>query len=515
MPEIPEFERSAFQQAMRTVLRHPLISDGYPDRDALPRVRRWFPQLAEHLQELFGYGLELTPTTARLIRRLDGPDASRPAQTRTDRIFDRRRYAYLALALAALGRAGAQISLSELAGRVAGDAARIDGLELSAERAADRAAFVDAVGWLEERGAVRLADGSARGWADDPGAGEALYDIDRDVARAVYRPTKVLQHVDSVTELFARSDAVSRDTIRRAAAQRVRRALVHEPVVYYDDLDPSLHGMLRSPGTASDVAAATGLLVERRSDGVALLDPGNSLSDRRFPGPGTVVQVALLLANLIADRVLDPDAPALAQFPSPDGESGALIEALDSALPRAGVLRIDGDGGTPGPRRMREDRSTTNAPGDDDVPVTNAPGDDDRSTTNAPGDDDRPATNAPGDDDVPVTNAPGDDDRPATNSPGDDDGPVGTPARYPLLTDGWLRGAIDELTRQYGSTFAAQWAADPQRLLAEALLLLADLRMVAPTAGGVVALPLLARYRNAAVTVSKRAERAAAGLFAL
>ena len=109
-----------------------------------------------------------------------------------------------------LGRSGLQISLSELAERVTAEAARIDGLELSAEDKKDRAAFVDAVGWLQTRGAVRLADGNARRWADDPTAGEALYDIDRDVLRAVYRPTRVLQHLSSVGELLHRPDAASR-----------------------------------------------------------------------------------------------------------------------------------------------------------------------------------------------------------------------------------------------------------------------------------------------------------------
>jgi len=458
MEHISEFDRAAYQRAARTVLRHPLITETFPDPQALPLVRRWAAPLAADLLELFGYRLELTTTTARLIRVLDELDATRPARTRSDRVFDRRRYAYLALALAVLDRAGTQVALSELADRVAGEAARIDGLELSAERAADRAAFVDAVGWLEDRGALRRADGSARSWAENPDAGEALYDIGRDAVRAVYRPSRVLQHVQGVQELLSRSQAVSRDTIRREAAQRVRRALVEGPVVYFDALDPGLRGMARSPGTADDVSWLTGAPVERRSDGVALLDVSNSLSDRRFPGTGTISQVALLLINAIADRVEDTDAPPLATFPAPEPESVTLAVALDAALPRSGVLRIDGEDSVAG------DEADGN--GLDEI------------------------------------------------GSGDGDAVADTPRRYPLLERGWLELTVRELVAAYGSTFAAAWVADPDGLLDEALMLLADLRMVTPTAGGVLALPLLARYRNAEVRIGRRTIDEA-GLFAV
>ena len=96
-----------------------------------------------------------TGDTIRLRRSQDTLDATRPALTRARRPFDRRRYAYLVLALSALGRSGSQIALSELADAVAADAGRIDGLGMDTGRKADRDAFVDAVAWLEARGALR------------------------------------------------------------------------------------------------------------------------------------------------------------------------------------------------------------------------------------------------------------------------------------------------------------------------------------------------------------------------
>ncbi len=440
----------AYQRAARTVLLSPLITETYPDGQALPLVRRWAAPLRNDLERLFGYQLHLTPTTARLVRARDGLDPTHPALAGAtgDRPFDRRRYAYLSLLLSVLGRAGTQIALSEMADQVAAEAARIEGLELSPERAADRAAFVDTVGWLSTRGAVSLADGNARRWADDPSAGEALYDIDRDVLRALYRPSRILQHIDSVGDLLVRSDAVSRDTRRREAGQRVRRLLVERPVVYFDDLDPADHGALRNPAAATDVAAFTGMVIERRAEGVALLDVSGVFSDRRFPGSGTVAQVAFLLANRIADRILDPDAAELLrlQAPEPGVAQAFLRSRLDSARP----------GGT-GVQLLNE----------------------------------RPEARAEDADENPVDDAI-------------------ELLRHPLIESSWLTTTMSELTRSYGTTFAAAWLADEPRLLTAAITLLTELNMVTPVPGGVLARPLLARYRNAVVSINKRA-----GLFDL
>lgn len=430
---IPAFELASYQRAVRIVLANPLVTEVYPDRDALPLVRRWAAELREDLSETFGYRLEMSRTTARLLRSIDALDATQPAKTATDRPFDRRRYAYLALTLAALGRAGTQVALSELADTVAVDATRIDGLGLSRERAVDRAAFVDAVAWLETRGAVKLADGSARRWADDPDAGEALYDIDRDVVAAVYRPTRILQHLRSVTALLTVPMANSRDTRRREAGQRARRALVEQPVVYWAELDENARNILRGPHAVPDVERITGLSAERRAEGVTLVDTSGALSDRRFPGAGTVAQTALLLVGEVADRIEDVDAPGLIRMAAPAPGAASLAAAVDAGLPTAGIL--------------------------DELAETVSRAEPDKETE-----------------------AP----------------------THPLLEDGWLRTTMAGLLDRYGSTFAAAWRADPDRLLAAALDLLADLRMVRRVPGGVLALPLLARYRNVLFEVRRR-----------
>ncbi|MBO0856543.1 MAG: DUF2398 family protein [Nocardia sp.] len=424
-----------YQRAARVLLANHLVTRVFPDRIALALIRRWATELREDLAELLGYRLEVTETTARVFPLPDRLDSGRPARTPADRVFDRRRYAYLSLALAALGRAGAQITLSELAAQVAVYAQRVDGLELSTQRAADRDAFVDAVAWLAVRGALTLADGDAGGWATDPEAGEALYDIDRPVVFAIFRPPRALQHLRSVEALLAeRTDTTGAQPAM--SARRVRRSLVESPVVYTESLSAAERSALADDTIIAEVELLTGLHAERRAEGVALIDTSGRFSDVRFPGTGTLSQVALLLIGEIADRALDlDDLPEQRRRPA---ASGALAAGLDAAIPAETVFA---------------------------------------------------ALAA----------------EPEEQPPADEPDPP-EPPTHPFLDDQWIAETMRALTERYGSTFAGQWQSDVTGLTTEVLGLLTRLGLIAVTDGGILALPALARYRGAVVTVRRRAD---------
>ncbi|MEV6276888.1 TIGR02678 family protein [Nocardia sp. NPDC051832] len=438
-----------YQRAARVILANHLVTRTYPDRIALPLIRRWATELREDLAELFGYRLEVTETTARLFPVLDQLDAGKPARTVNDRLFDRRRYAYLSLALAALGRAGDQITLSELADQVAAYTGRIDGLDLSPDRAADRDAFVDAVGWLAHRGALTLADGDAGGWASDPSVGEALYDIDRPVVFAIFRPPRALQHLHSVAGLLGEEAHPNGQPASADVARRVRRGLVERPVVYAEDLAPGERAVLAHERIVAEVELFTGLRAERRAEGVALIDVSGRLSDVRFPGAGTLAQVALLLVGEIADLVLDIDNP-LPHRPALADPMVRLVAQLDDAIPESTVF----------------------------APLA-----------------DLPFADSLDEDEIP-----------------DDPEDAPDPATYPFLDYAWVSETVQALADRYGVTFAAQWQADVPGLTTEVVALLERLRLlqVAPGAAGpegLLILPALARYRGAVVTVrTKRAE---------
>ncbi|MEV6736731.1 TIGR02678 family protein [Streptomyces sp. NPDC051104] len=445
---VSPLELADYQKAVRLVLRHPLITPGYPDKVALATVRRWADQLRTDLMEVLGYRLVTTADTARLQRAQDGLDATRPALTRAGRPFDRRRYAYLVLTLAALGRHGAQVALGELADAVAADAVRIDGLGLDTARKPDRDAFVDAVTWLTERGALTLADGSATAWASDPERAEALYDIDREILLAVHHPTRVLQHLTSVTALLDSAGALGmsagRAAQRRDQARRARRLVLENPVAYYADADTELLGQLRAPALAEDLERLTGLTVERRAEGVALIDTSGRLSDIRFPGGGTAAQAALLLAARISAAVQRSGRRALELLPAPTAAErlAARARRIDAALPSRGpVAELAG--------LAEPDEASAYAP------------------------------------------------------PGDE-GEEPEETRSPFVTGSWLRGKLKEITAEYGAGFAADLRDDPDRLLDQALGLLAAMSLIARVDGGALALPLLARYRGVTARVRTR-----------
>ncbi|MFD4144294.1 TIGR02678 family protein [Streptomyces sp. NPDC058572] len=450
---VSPLELADYQKAVRLVLRHPLVTSGYPDKVALATVRRWADQLRTDLMEVLGYRLVTTADTARLQRAQDGLDATRPALTRAGRPFDRRRYAYLVLTLAALGRHGAQVALGELADAVAADAIRIDGLGLDTARKPDRDAFVDAVTWLTERGALTLADGSATAWAGDPERAEALYDIDREILLAVHHPTRVLQHLTSVTSLLDSSGALGlsagRAAQRRDQARRARRLVLENPVAYYADADTELLGQLRAPALAENLERLTGLTVERRAEGVALVDTFGRLSDLRFPGGGTVAQAALLLAARISAAVQRSGRHALELLPAPTAAErlAARARRIDVALPSRGLVAELAELTEPDEESAYE------------ASVYGTP---------------------------------------------DDGGQEPAETRYPFVTDSWLRGRLKEITTEYGAGFAADLRGDPDRLLGQALDLLAAMSLIARVDGGALALPLIARYRGVTARVKTR-----------
>jgi uncharacterized protein (TIGR02678 family) len=441
---IGSLELGEYQQAARVVLRHPLITASYPDKTSLPLVRKWAGRLREDFAEVLGYTLVVTGDTIRLRRVQDMLDTTRPALTRARRPFDRRRYAYLVLTLSALGRSGSQIALSELADVVAAEAGRIDGLGMDTERKADRDAFVDAVAWLEARGVLRMADGSATDWVNDPGRAEALYDIDREVVGAVYAPSRVLQHLNSVTELLGDAAAASAQGInaeRRRTGRRARRLVLEQPVVYYADVDESLRGQLRSPALAEDLERLTGLPLERRAEGVALVNTAQRLTDVAFPGTGTVAQAALLLCARIAGY-LQRNRGRVDRLPAATAAERLSDAArrVDSALPARGQVAA-----------LLADAWPAEAGG---------PGGDAASAD----------------------------------------------ACYPFLSESWLRTELRKLVDEFGAGMAEKQVADPDGLLADALGLLAGGGLVARTEGGVLVLPLLARYRGVTAQIKEPAK---------
>jgi uncharacterized protein (TIGR02678 family) len=437
----------SYQDAVRLVLTHDVITATRPRPGVLPAVLRWADQLTKDFRELLGYTLIATTRQVRLIRRMDEFDATQGTMfAKNGKPFDRRRLAYLCLVLASFQRSRVEISLADLVRAFTPAANAIDGLGFDATVTAHKAAVVDVLDWLVERGALGLSDGSLEAWAQDSERGDALYDIDHDICASLFKPARPLQHLTSAAGLLDAPFVASKRGAQRAAAeQRAARELLEYPVVYYAQVEPEIADALRLRGVAENLARLTGMAVERRAEGVLLADSGGRFTDKPFPGRGGAVNRAagLLLAK-IADRIEDREqALTRLDLPPERQDQRDLIARIDSALPLAGIVQ----------------ELAWSAPVETQYLEIFA------SPTRAP-------------------------DRPVTSE-------AAPPATAPLIEHSTLTAMIDELYDDLGpASFTLTWQYDPRGLLAAAVAFLADLRLLRPVDGGVLVLPAAARYRN-------------------
>lgn len=448
----------SYQQAARLMLLHGVVTESYPRSKALGLVLRWADELAKDFRDLFGYSLQASARHARLLRRLDSFDAGQAFLTvKSKRPFDRRRLAYLCLILACLHRSRIEINLADLVKLLTPYANAIEHLGFHATTPGHKDAVVDVMDWLVDRGALRISDGSTEDWARDHDRGDALFDIEHDTCAALFRPNKPLQHLVSAAGLLDTPAAgTGRDPRRRLAAQRARRMLIEYPVVYFSDTDAETAIALRQPTLAEDIARLTGLPVERRAEGIMLVDTTGHFTDKRFPGRGGAInRTAGLLLAKIADLREDPNRSGSLQYllpPDPGEEHADLLSRIDLALPQSGTLE-----------------ALAHAPSLDTGYLAD-------------------------DSDAEVSEPP-------------------AQTGLPFVEHGALEQMISELYEEFGpSSFTSKWQADPSGLLAEGLALLADLSLVHAVPGGILVRPAAGRYRNITAVLPRAAHD---GQFAL
>ncbi len=445
----------SYQHAVRLVLTNDLITAARPRAGALEAVLRWADLIARDFAELLGYTLIATAHQVRLVRRIDVLDATQRSVfvARSGRPFDRRRLAYLCLVLAVFQRSRVEISLADLVRAFTPTANAIEGLRFEATITEHKRAVVDVLDWLADHGALRLSDGSAENWARDSEREDALYDIDHDICASLFRPARPIQHLSGAVGLLDVADvSTKRSAQREAAARRARRLLLEHPVLYYATLDNQTAAALRGSELADNLARLTGLVVERRAEGVMLVDPTGRFTDRPFPGRGGAVnRTAGLLLAKVADLLEDPDeGPALTQTPVPsaDDDLRDLLERMDAGMASAAPAQ---DHDRPWPSASRE-----------------ADTGDSRSE----------------------------------------------PLRAPFVGRTRLEGMLKELYDDFGAaSFTAQWQYDQSGLLDAATRLLDDLRLIRRLPGGALILPAAARYRNITAALPEGARHDGQGAF--
>lgn len=321
---VRDTDLAAYQRVVRTLLAEPYV--GPSEKDRLTAIRRWESELRADLESVGRFRLEISPTAALLIRRPVVFDPHRPARGNS-RPFDSRRYAYLCLLLSGLLSAGMQTLLSSLARQLADESFRIDGLGFDSDVFAQRQAFVDVIRWLVEHGVLRLRDGSASVDLEE----DALYDLDHEAVHLI-APTLALRDLSSITERLQESFGESRDERRAQVRQRVLRLLLDRPFVLLDDLDDDERAWLQRNGARieADLHRLTGMQVERRREGIALIDSEDDASARSFPRGGSEAQLALLLVDRLCTYDAEQRRVSMPRLRDQTGELAGIIDAARS-----------------------------------------------------------------------------------------------------------------------------------------------------------------------------------------
>jgi uncharacterized protein (TIGR02678 family) len=346
--------------AVRRLLARPLLGQREDPETfaALVRHRRalvdWF---ADHT----GWQLvvDVSGGFARLHKTDATDDGTRPASAgRAGRPFDRRRYTLTCLTLAALDVRRGQTSLKHLAEDVAARSADAGLDPFDAARMPDRRAFVDALKLLVELGVIAERDGDVDRYATS-GAGDALYDVDdRRLGQLISAPSSP-SLVDGPADLPVEAYPDTDEGRRLRARHRVVRRLLDEPVVYYADLDEGERDWLaHSLGFVRELCERdVGLVVERRAEGLAAVDPARELTDETFPdGGSTVKHAALLLAEQLTARaraaVGDGEEPPVL----PDDELATLTAELIAVYgKRCGWSAVYREAGSAGAAHLARD----------------------------------------------------------------------------------------------------------------------------------------------------------------
>lgn len=333
LPEISPTDLAAFQRAAVALLRHGLVTTTYPDAQTFERLRRWYTPLQQAFEHLVGWGLRRERGCFRLDRELDAVH-DQPWWTLASGDPPRQRhYVLLSACLAALVDCAAQVTLSELSVSLQASARRA-GVAFDPQLHPDRLAFCHVMTLLEALGLATPTDGSLAAWRDQTGDAEALYDVDHDVLLLWFHPFIPLQHDTRAHELLAAPrPETGRDEARRHRRRRVLAALLDRPVVYFDDLPADERSMLQHEVSSlqEEVQWLTGASLERRQEGVALVERTSRLSARAFTGRGQVTQAALLLATDLCALAGTTDQRT--SRPPPPGIAAATLDGEPSGSP--------------------------------------------------------------------------------------------------------------------------------------------------------------------------------------
>ena len=320
LPDVLDQQRDDDRRrCIRALLRHPLLTPAGPDQQAFVLARRHASWLGEWFASQAGWAVYTDHAVVRL-KKVPGDlsDASRGAVARTP--FGRRRYVLVCLALAALERAEAQVTLGWLVERVVtlaadpvlGDA----GIAFALDNAEERRDLVAVARLLLDTGVLVRVAGDEQAFIAS--TGDALYDVNRRVLASLLVTRRGASTVTGTAfeyrmqTLVAEPRPETEEARNREIRHRIVRRLLDDPVLYYAELSEEERGYLSGQRglLLRRLCDATGLVPEIRAEGIALLDSSGDATDLGMPEEGTDGHATLLLAEYLAAALRErPGAP--------------------------------------------------------------------------------------------------------------------------------------------------------------------------------------------------------------
>ncbi len=314
--EVDASVRAERQQAIRTLLRRPLLFPEGPTAGEFARVRRHGKYLTEWFAHHAAWTLSIGAEVIRLRKTpADPEDATRPAaDPKNGEPFNRRRYALLCIALSVLERGDRQITLGTLVEQMAALLAAEPefgecGVFLDREKQSSRRDLVLVLRLLVELGTLRRVQGDEDNFVRNRES-DALYNVER--ARLAALPggnrSPSLLPAEAVHVHGALLDTAApatRDAQNRAIRLKIVRRLLDDPVLYYDDLTPEEKAYLERQRAfiLRDLEDGTGFIPEIRAEGITLCDFFGDATDIGIPEEGTEGHLTLLLATWMADHL--------------------------------------------------------------------------------------------------------------------------------------------------------------------------------------------------------------------
>ncbi len=317
-----EVELEERREALRLLITCPLIpAEGETSTD-FRLVRRNAEWLKRWLTRWPGWTLVVASDVARL-RKHPSPrsDATRGLEEKSgaDRtLITRRGYALLCLVLATLENEHRQTTIqqvarkTELAVRVDQDLADV-GFQYDTKSLSHRRELVSVMRRLERWHVLVRIDRDDADFVQSDG--DCLYRIDRAALSTVLCSVRGASTVEAadVPSLIQQLNEVetpeSPDAQNRELQHWLVRRLLDDPVMYFDELTARERDYFQSQGERllRELTHATGMVAERRAEGVALLDPAGGWTDVGLPELGTRGHATLLLAEWLANELRDSE----------------------------------------------------------------------------------------------------------------------------------------------------------------------------------------------------------------